>query len=188
LSAAEPANVEALTTAVDVGDDIALVGPYVPALPGNWQTVYASQITQMLRPDGAELPEGDADATSLGSADVDDMLKLVELTRPGPFRRRTIALGAYIGIREGGRLMAMAGERTWIGNYREVSAICTHPEAQGRGLARALIARVVNRMLRAGETPYLHVETRNERAIAVYLALGFVRRTEFPLVHAKRID
>ena len=179
---------EALEAAVDVGDDVALVGPYVPALPGNWQTLYTSQVTQMLRPDESQLREGDADVTRLGPADVDDMLELVELTRPGPFRRRTIALGAYIGIREGGRLIAMAGERTWIGNYREVSAICTHPDAQGRGLARALIARVVNRMLRSGETPYLHVESRNERAISVYLALGFVRRTEFPLLHAKRID
>jgi ribosomal protein S18 acetylase RimI-like enzyme len=187
LSAAEPANVEALVSAVDVGDDVALVGPHVPALPGNWQTLYTSQITQMLRPDGSKLPEGDADVTTLGPADVDEMLELVELTRPGPFRRRTIALGAYIGIREGGRLMAMAGERMWIGNYREVSAICTHPDAQGRGLARALIARIVNRMLRSDETPYLHVENRNERAIAVYLALGFVRRTEFPLLHAKRV-
>ena len=188
LSAAEPANVEALTATVDVGDDVALVGPHVPMLPGNWQTLYTSQITQMLRRDSSELPEGDAEVTSLGPDDVDDMLKLVELTRPGPFRRRTVALGAYIGIREGGRLLAMAGERTWIGNCREVSAICTHPDAQGRGFARALIARVVNRMLRSGETPYLHVESRNERAIAVYLAVGFVRRTEFPLLHTKRID
>jgi predicted GNAT family acetyltransferase len=43
-------------------------------------------------------------------------------------------------------------------------------------------------MLRAGETPFLHVESSNLSAIEIYLALGFVRRTEFPLLHAKRIS
>jgi predicted GNAT family acetyltransferase len=187
LPAAGAANVEALTTLVDVGDDVALVGPHQPVLADNWTTLYRSKVTQMLRETRSPLPEGDFDVVKLGPADVDEMLALVQLTKPGPFRRRTIELGTYIGIREGGRLVAMAGERTWIGEHREVSAICTHPEAQGRGYARALIGRVVNRMLHAGETPYLHVESGNVRAIELYLALGFVRRTEFPMLHAKRI-
>jgi predicted GNAT family acetyltransferase len=71
--------------------------------------------------------------------------------------------------------------------YREVSAVCTHPDAQGRGYARALIGRVVNRMLRAGQIPYLHVESKNEVAIDVYRRLGFVRRTQFPALFTKRI-
>jgi len=187
LPAARAANVAALTKLVDVGDDVALVGPHKPVLPDDWETLYTSNITQMLRADRSPLPEGDAEVAKLGPVDVDEMLALVELTKPGPFRRRTIELGTYIGIRERGRLVAMAGERTWIGEHREVSAICTHPEAQGRGYARALIGRVVNRMLRAGETPYLHVESVNSRAIDVYLALGFVRRTEFPLLYARRM-
>jgi ribosomal protein S18 acetylase RimI-like enzyme len=187
LPGAEAANVAALTALVDVGDDIGLVGPYVPALPENWETLHASQLTQMLRRNRSPLPEGDAEVMTLGPADVDEMLELVERTRPGPFRRRTIELGTYIGIRERGRLVAMAGERTWIGDYREVSAICTQPEAQGRGYARALIGRVVNRMLRADQTPYLHVESSNARAIKVYLSLGFVRRTEFAMLRAKRL-
>ncbi|HXX83579.1 MAG TPA: GNAT family N-acetyltransferase [Casimicrobiaceae bacterium] len=187
LPAARAANVAALTKLVDVGDDVALVGPHQPVLPDDWETLYTSNITQMLRADRSPLPEGDAEVAKLGPVDVDEMLALVELTKPGPFRRRTIELGTYIGIRERGRLVAMAGERTWIGEHREVSAICTHPEAQGRGYARALIGRVVNRMLRAGETPYLHVESVNSRAIDVYLALGFVRRTEFPLLYARRM-
>ena len=70
---------------------------------------------------------------------------------PGPFKARTIELGTYLGIRENGRLVAMAGERLWIGNFREVSAVCTHPDARGRGYARALVARVVNLMLKTGE-------------------------------------
>jgi ribosomal protein S18 acetylase RimI-like enzyme len=181
------ANIAALEALVDVGDDVGLVGPYVPALGSNWETLHASELTQLLRVDRSPLPERDADVAVLGASDVPEMLALVEYTQPGPFRMRTIELGRYIGIREGGRLVAMAGERTWIGDLREVSAVCTHPDLQGRGYARALIARVVNRMLRAGETPFLHVESANARAIDVYLGLGFVRRTCFPLLAAKRI-
>jgi ribosomal protein S18 acetylase RimI-like enzyme len=36
-----------------------------------------------------------------------------------------------------------------------------------------LTGRVINRMLRAGQTPILHVEAGNERAIAMYHGLGF---------------
>jgi len=188
MAGAEPANIQALTALLDIDDDFALVGPYVPAfLPDEWGILYASSITQMLRTSRTPLPDGDLEVVRLGAADFDEMLALVELTRPGPFRRRTIELGNYIGIREHGGVVAMAGERTWIGSFREVSAVCTHPEAQGRGYAKALIGRIVNRMLRAGETPYLHVESRNQRAIDLYLALGFARRLEFPLLNAKRI-
>jgi ribosomal protein S18 acetylase RimI-like enzyme len=187
LSGIAPENVAALESLVDVGDDVGLVGAHLPVLPESWETLYASELTQMLRTERSPLPEGDADVVVLGPSDVPEMLALVELTHPGPFRRRTIELGTYIGIRERGRLVAMAGERTWIGDFREVSAVCTHPEAQGRGYARVLIGRVVNRMLRAGQTPFLHVESKNEIAIDVYRRLGFVRRTRFPLLQARRI-
>jgi len=43
-------------------------------------------------------------------------------------------------------------------------------------------------MLRAGETPFLHVESGNRRAIDLYVALGFSRRAEYPLLHAQRIS
>jgi len=176
-----------LESLMDVGDDFATFGNAVPSLGGHWETLYASQLSQMVRADATLLPEHDADVTALGSADVPEMLALVELTKPGPFRQRTIALGNYLGILENGRLVAMAGERMWIDGFREVSAICTHPQAQGRGYARTLMTRVINRMLRAGETPFLHVESKNRRAIDLYLALGFTPRVEFSLLYAKRI-
>ena len=186
VSGATRSHVAALEALVDVGDDVALIGPSAPALPGNWETLYASRLTQMIRTGRAPLPEGEVEAGPLGSGDVAEMLELVEATKPGPFRLRTVELGSYIGIREGGRLIAMAGERMWVGDCREVSAVCTRPEAQGRGLARALVGRIVNRMLRSGETPILHVDKPNRRAIEMYAALGFVARTELALLHARR--
>jgi predicted GNAT family acetyltransferase len=187
LPDAGPDNVAALESLVGIGEDAGVAMRPAPVLPPNWEVLQDARITQMVHSERAPLPEGDVEATPLGEADVAEMLALVELTKPGPFRPRTVELGRYIGIREQGRLLAMAGERMWTGDFREVSAVCTHPDAEGRGHARALIGRVVNRMLRAGETPFLHVMSANARAIDVYLRLGFVRRTELPLLHARRV-
>jgi ribosomal protein S18 acetylase RimI-like enzyme len=188
LSGDSPAHVAALETLVEAGDDMGTLGPWIPKLGRNWEIVHEAEVTQMLRAERTPLSEGPAEAAGLGPNDVAEMLSLVELTQPGPFRRRTIELGRFIGIREEGRLVAMAGERSWIGDCREVSGVCTHPDAQGRGHARKLIARVVNRMLRAGETPFLHTESGNARAIALYESLGFVERRRFPLLAAKRVE
>jgi predicted GNAT family acetyltransferase len=187
IPAAAAENVEALRDLVGVGEDLSVAGAYVPEPLADWETQQRIRIAQMIRRETAPLPEGGAQISVLSAADVGDMLALVDLTHPGPFRVRTIELGTFVGIRRHGQLLAMAGERMWVGNYREVSGICTHPDAQRRGLARALMGHVINRMLSAGQTPFLHVDSSNERVIALYEALGFVRRAVFPLVHAKRI-
>jgi predicted GNAT family acetyltransferase len=187
LAAPGPANITALETVVDGGGDMATVARLVPKRRPHGEILYESRVTQMMRSERAPLPEGDVDASILGPADVPEMLSLVELTKPGPFRPRTIELGTYIGLRLSGRLVAMAGERLWIGDFREVSAVCTHPDVQGRGYARALIHRVINRMLCAGHTPILHVESANKRAIELYASLGFGRRSELSLLYARRV-
>ena len=44
---------------------------------------------------------------------------------------------------------------------REISGVCTHPEFQGRGLARRLVAELVRRELGRDQTPFLHVLRAN---------------------------
>ena len=60
------------------------------------------------------LSSTDVEMVELGEDDVHEMMSLASLTEPGPFRRRTIELGGYVGIRERGLLAAMAGQRTAI--------------------------------------------------------------------------
>ncbi|GAA0300705.1 GNAT family N-acetyltransferase [Kineococcus aurantiacus] len=116
--------------------------------------------------------------TELGEADVDDMLDLVARTRPGPFGRRTRLLGTYLGVREDGRLLAMAGERLRLGSATEISAVCTDPAARGRGLATTLVRAVAQGVRDRGELPFLHAAAQNTRAIGLYEHLGFtLRRT-----------
>jgi predicted GNAT family acetyltransferase len=109
----------------------------------------------------------------LAEADVPEMLALTKLTEPGPFRDRTIYLGGYCGIREQGRLVAMAGRRTAIPGYKEVSAVCTHPSYRGRGYGAALVCAVSDRIVKDGGLPYLHVRQSNFSAISLYRRLGF---------------
>jgi predicted GNAT family acetyltransferase len=124
-------------------------------------------------------PAPAADAALLDSDDVDDMLALVGRTHPGPFERRTIELGDYLGVRDGnGGLVAMAGMRMRLPGYTEISAVCTDEAVRGRGVASALVRDLVGRILDRDETPMLHVMTSNVSAIRVYEQLGFTIRRE----------
>ncbi len=121
-------------------------------------------------------PGADIAFDNLGDADARDMLALATLTRPGPFRARTHKLGRFIGARENGQLIAMAGERLQTDEFVEVSGICTHPDYRGRGLAAALTRIIAARILEEGKTPFLHAYASNTGAISVYRKLGFEHR------------
>ncbi|TDK39213.1 GNAT family N-acetyltransferase [Rhizobium deserti] len=112
----------------------------------------------------------------LRSGDVEDMLRLVSATRPGPFSGNTIVLGEYYGVRsEDGRLVAMAGQRLMPEGFVEISAVCTDPEFQGLGLARNLVGFLVSKALSQGVVPFLHVKTENG-ARQLYRKIGFQTR------------
>jgi predicted GNAT family acetyltransferase len=67
----------------------------------------------------------------------------------------------------------MAGERMRAGALREISGVCTHPDFQGRGLARRLMTKLVWREMQRGETSCLHVMRDNRKAAGLYERMGF---------------
>ena len=146
-----------------------------PATPDGWTLLHESPLAQMVW-DGRAVAPGAADILELGPADVPEMVDLATRTEPGPFAERTRDLGTYLGIRDGSRLLAMAGERLKLADYVEVSAVCTDPSARGRGYASRLVTEVVRRIMAGGRTPFLHVRQDNEGAIRVYESLGFTTR------------
>jgi ribosomal protein S18 acetylase RimI-like enzyme len=155
---------------VEPGDYVA--GRYGDAvLPDGWRAVQAFDLAQMLeeRVTGVDC----AEAITLGVADVPEMLELVAATEPGPFLSRTIELGAYLGIRREGALVAMAGERFHLDGWTEISAVCTKPDHRGQGLASRLVGALIAGIQRRSERAFLHVMSTNTQAIRLYEALGF---------------
>ncbi|MFO1302553.1 MAG: GNAT family N-acetyltransferase [Burkholderiales bacterium] len=138
---------------------------------------------------GAMPPADEApDAVALGPAHLAQVLQLVDLTHPGPFGPRTIELGDYFGVFDGERLVAMAGERFRAGALHEISGVCTHPDHQGRGLARRLMRKLMLRQMARGSVPVLHVIRDNATARDLYLRMGFGIHAESPVRMARRID
>jgi predicted GNAT family acetyltransferase len=80
----------------------------------------------------------------------------------------------------------MAGERMCSSGYHEISAVCTHPEHEGRGYARRLVTVLVNENWQNGVVPFLHVLPENSRAIGLYERLGFMTRREMHILAASR--
>jgi ribosomal protein S18 acetylase RimI-like enzyme len=151
-------------------------------VPQGWMLHMDTFMCAMLWGGGTapELEPG-VNAVRLSHEHVAEMTALAALTRPGPFAERTIELGDFYGVIEDGRLAAMAGERMHAGNLREISGVCTLPDQQGRGLARALTKVVISAQLSRGQRPFLHVASSNTRAKALYERLGFYVDREIPL-------
>ncbi|MFT3729070.1 MAG: GNAT family N-acetyltransferase [Terricaulis sp.] len=175
LAAPRDFSIEALTALaalIPAGENISLLEPAPSQPPAGITETMRGLCVQMHAPTVTAGGKSFA-LEPLGDADAEDMLALATLTRPGPFKLHTYKLGRFIGVRENGALIAMAGERTRSGAFIEVSAVCTHPDHRGRGLGAALIRAVCDRILSEKKTPYLHSYADNEVAIGLYRSLGF---------------
>lgn len=167
----------ALGALAHADDDMSLLERAPPAPPPGVALKMSAAGVQMV---AERLRGGEARIAiePLGEDDAAEMIALAALTRPGPFRARTHTLGRFVGVRDGGRLAAMAGERLRLPGFVEVSGVCTHPDYRGRGYGAALTRAVADRIVTEGETPFLHAYASNAGAIALYRDLGFALRCE----------
>jgi ribosomal protein S18 acetylase RimI-like enzyme len=167
----------ALDTLVEAGETTLLLG-VAPRLPDDgWRLVPEGPLAQMICT--APIPTVDGPPViELTDAHRADALALTALVYPHYFRPRTMELGRYFGIYRDGRLAAMIGERLGMEAYREISAVCTHPDFTGQGYARRLIALLSNDNLERGRTPFLHVSHANHRALQLYERIGYHHRRD----------
>lgn len=184
---------EALRDLAGHGGTVGLFLQDLPAPPPGWTMVRDGTMYQMIclapnLPDPASLMSGaetgaepHAEIVELTTADIPAMVELARLTEPGPFADRTPELGTFFGIRSQGRLVAMAGERLSFSQFVEVSAVCTHPDARGKGNGSALTATVAQHIRRNGKTPILHLFAANQQAFRVYAGIGFTVRRSLEL-------
>ena len=156
-----------------------------PWPPAGWSVVMDLPGVQMI--DRAMRPAVDPEAVLLGPEDVTEMLDLVARTRPGPFAKRTIELGGYIGFRVAGRLVAMAGRRFAPGGWTEISAVCTDADQRGRGLGSRLVRAVAAGIVDGGDIPFLHAAATNP-AITLYEELGMEVRRSVRFIALRRVE
>jgi ribosomal protein S18 acetylase RimI-like enzyme len=122
----------------------------------------------------------------LGEADIAGMMELATLTKPGPFTPKALSLGEFWGIKENGRLVAMAGERLKQDGFTELSGVATHPDVRGRGLGRLLSLHVAGKIFAKGDQPFLHAYAANTTAISLYESIGFKLRTRMNVAVIER--
>jgi predicted GNAT family acetyltransferase len=149
----------------------------IPPVPGT-QVTKRAVLNQMIAGPLAQPKPVDFEIQPLTDADAPQMVALATLTAPGPFFSRTHELGDFVGVKVGGQLVAMAGERLQPEGFTEVSGVCAHPDHRGKGYAAALMLHVAGKIVERGETPFLHSYADNSSAIALYEALGFRFRCE----------
>ena len=141
-------------------------------LPTNATIMFSGNGVQMVG--DQVLGKIDSEIVELVNSDIPAMLDLIARTEPGPFEPRTNELGGYIGFKDGGKLVAMAGQRMAPLGWREISAVCTDPAYRGMGMAGRLVRTLVARIKERGEFPFLHASESNENAIRLYESMGFV--------------
>ena len=147
-------------------------------IPAPWKLLMHIDMFQLVYEGKAVLHNSYDGLTDLNKSHVPEMTELVNLTKPGPFLAKTIELGNYTGIFSENLLIAMAGHRFFPTPYREVSAVCTHPDHVGKGYAFKILQEQIKRILNRAEIPFLHVKNDNEGAIKLYQKLGFNIRTD----------
>lgn len=174
----EPEAWSALHAAVEMGEIVVLFTPATLPVPAGWQVQLEKNLLQMVHTNTGAAAARSNNVVPLTEAHIPDMLALTQLTKPGPFLPRTIDFGNYEGIFENGQLVSMAGQRLQPDPYTELSAVCTHPDALGKGYAGMLIQSQVEHIGAAGRIPFLHVYPENEGAVALYRKLGFAVRRE----------
>ena len=143
------------------------------AAPAGWRIEKDARMWKMVWPGPPPADDAAPDAIPLRPEHASQAVELAKLTNPGPFGIRTPELGEYFGYFDGGRLIAMAGERMCAGRFQEVSGICTHPDFQGRGLAKKLTLKLVYRQMQRGKKSFLHVLSHNHSARGLYGKMGY---------------
>jgi ribosomal protein S18 acetylase RimI-like enzyme len=155
------------------GDRIGVVERQAWPVPEGLRVLGGGELVQMVFDGPAPEEPDDPRLELLKAKDAKAMAALAHATEPGPWGSKTHLYGDYYGIRIGGKLAAMAGERMRLPGMAELSGVSTWPEFRGQGLASALVRRVVRGFLDRGETPFLHCYSANAGAVALYEALGF---------------
>ena len=126
--------------------------------------------------DASALPPLDPRAEPLDRADLPEIQALFDAD-PGAvfFLPHMLEDGAFVGVREHGTLVAVAGTHVLSAAHRvaALGAVYTAQSARGRGLGRAVTVAVTRHLLDRVDTIGLNVAAANAPARRIYESIGF---------------
>ncbi|MEU6204928.1 GNAT family N-acetyltransferase [Micromonospora musae] len=118
----------------------------------------------------------------LGVADLPQLRALYARAYPGNwFDPRMVETGQYVGIRDGGALVAVAGVHVWSPAYgvAALGNVTTDPRLRGRGLGAAVVSALCRRLRGSVAHVTLNVRADNVAAVRLYERLGFTRVADY---------
>jgi GNAT superfamily N-acetyltransferase len=189
VAAPDASAMRQLESLLSVGESVWLTGDHYTQNP-NLRHEQIMECFQMVLPETvASPPTPAANVLPLANAHAHEMVALTDIAFPALFRRRTCEMGSYYGVRSPtGDLIAMGGERLKIHHFSELSAVCTHPQFRGQGLATAIMWEIIRRHRRDRIVSWLHVACANRRAIDLYLHMGFEMVRQVTLHRISRLE
>lgn len=97
------------------------------------------------------------------------------------FDPRMLETEQYVGLRQGGELVAVAGVHVWSPVFRVAALgnVTTEPRLRGQGLGKAVVAGLCRRLRESVDVISLNVKADNASAIALYRGLGFTTVGEY---------
>jgi ribosomal protein S18 acetylase RimI-like enzyme len=129
--------------------------------------------------DLAKLDEIDTAAVvPLTTQNLEDMQTLYRESYPGNwFDARMLETGQYVGIRESGELVSVAGIHVYSPVYKiaALGNITTLPDRRGQGLGKTVTAGLCKKLLQTVDAIGLNVRSDNTPAIKAYQAIGFTK-------------
>ena len=176
----------------NIEDAAALLRALKPQLPGSFYahitprlttclanfelTPHGRHLKMVLRSSGLPAASPREGIEVLGPEHEDELASFYERSYPGNwFTPRMLETGKYVGVRDGGELIAVAGVHVYSPEFgvAALGNITTLPEARGRGLGGRVTGHLCRSLLETVNTVGLNVHAENEPAIRCYRRLGF---------------
>jgi RimJ/RimL family protein N-acetyltransferase len=97
------------------------------------------------------------------------------------FIDRMLETGMFFGIRESGKIVAVAGIHVYSPEYKvaALGSITTHPNFRGKGYATKVTACLCKELFKNVEVIGLNVHSENSIAIHCYEKLGFIKIADY---------